>query len=370
MLASASIGSGHMQAAKAIETAWREAFPADEVIVADSMDGGSSYVQHVLKETYLKMIAVTPFLYDTLYHLSQGLSPGSRGQSLFSWFMQKTMQQLYSRHQPDLVICTHPFPCAAMAYLKRHHRISAPLAGVITDFAVHGTWIYPETDLYTVAADELKAELVGRGIAADRIDACGTPVQPPLPPAAADYQKLGLQPGLPVVMLMGGGLGLGPLREVLLALDSVAVPLQIAAVAGNNSGLQQELSAAAAGLRHQTTVFGYTPYVRELMQAAALLITKPGALTISEALAAGLPMLLFQSFPGQETDNAAFLLERGAAGWFEPDGAEQIVRLLTDSGERRQALAAINRIARPASAKAAVAAIAARLLPAGQAAGM
>ena len=368
LLVAASIGTGHMQAARAIQTAWNAEFPGDSVIIADFMDEQNSYLNYMIKETYLKMIEVTPFLYDALYHLSQGLRPASRGQSLFSWFLKKTMQRLLAIHQPDAVICTHPFPCAAMAYLKRRHWVHAPLAGIITDFAVHNTWIYPQVDLYAVAAEALKASLLNHHIPSDRIAVTGIPIQPPFRRETAGFRETVLPlPDKPVVLLMGGGLGIGPLQTIMLAVDSVDIPLQIVAVAGQNPELVRELSLAAGKLRHPAVVLGYTPHVREWMQTAGLLITKPGALTLSEAMASGLPMLLYPSFPGQETDNALFLISQGAAGWFQP---EQIAGLLNDSPERRQAVNSIRRLARPDSAKAAVVAIASRLLTADQASSM
>ncbi|KYZ78257.1 hypothetical protein AXX12_01570 [Anaerosporomusa subterranea] len=372
LLVSASIGAGHTQAARAIQAAWNSTFPGDTVIIVDFMDEQNSYLNYMIKETYLKMIEVTPFLYDVLYHLSQGLRPASRRQNLFSWFLKKTMQNILATYQPDIVICTHPFPCAAMAYLKRHHRVTAPLAGIITDFTVHSTWIYSEVDLYAVAAEELKDDLLSYKIPSNHVAVTGIPIRPPIAPETkVDFRELGLQHAdNPVVLVMGGSLGIGPLQEVVLALDSISAPLQIVAVTGKNPELARELNRSIKSLRHSVTVLGYTPLVRELMHVASLLITKPGALTLSEAMAAGLPMLFYESFPGQETDNASFLIARGVADWFRPEQPEAIVRLLTDSVEREQIQRAICRIAQPDSAKAAVRAIAAQLLTANQASGM
>ncbi len=371
LLVSASIGAGHTQAARAIQTAWKAAFPGDKVMIADFMDEQNSYLNHMIKETYFKMIEATPFLYDALYHLSQGLRPASRQQKIFSWFLRKTMQNLLTVCQPDIVICTHPFACAAMAYLKRHRKTTLPLIGVITDFTVHSTWVYPEVDLYTVAAEALKTDLFGYKIPSNRIAVTGIPIRPPLAPEAPrSLDELGLQQiEQPVVLIMGGGLGLGPLREIMLALEAVPVPLHLVAVAGKNPELASQLSLSVKGLKHSAAILGYTSLIGELMRVARLLITKPGALTLSEAMAAQLPLLLYESFPGQETDNASFLISRGAAQWFQPEQPELTARLLANSPEREQMLSAMQRIAQPDSAQAVVRA-AERLLSSHQASGM
>jgi processive 1,2-diacylglycerol beta-glucosyltransferase len=53
--------------------------------------------------------------------------------------------------------------------------------------------------------------------------------------------------------------------------------------------------------------------MQELMSVAQLVITKPGGLTTSEALALGKPIFILDPIPGQEAANSDFLLENGAA---------------------------------------------------------
>src|SRR4029077_18407314 len=57
----------------------------------------------------------------------------------------------------------------------------------------------------------------------------------------------------------------------------------------------------------------YASNMHELMGVADLIITKPGGLTSSEALALGKPLFILDPIPGQEAANSDFLLERGAA---------------------------------------------------------
>jgi processive 1,2-diacylglycerol beta-glucosyltransferase len=53
--------------------------------------------------------------------------------------------------------------------------------------------------------------------------------------------------------------------------------------------------------------------MHELLAIADLLVTKPGGLTVSEALARGVGLVLIHPIPGQEERNSDFLLEQGAA---------------------------------------------------------
>jgi processive 1,2-diacylglycerol beta-glucosyltransferase len=316
------MGSGHTQAAQAVKAAFEiQELTTSQVV--DFMAGENSYLNTLVKDAYLKMIDMFPDIYDLLYRLSQMPLPGSKVQSLLAIAMKRNMLTLINTHRPDAIICTHPFPCGAAAYLKRTRRIKIPLIGVITDFAIHRLWCYNETDLYFVATPELKQQLTMQGIDNNRIHATGIPVGPKFsrrPDAleqAAVRRELGFANNHPVVLMMGGGLGLGDLEHAVLAIDALPLPLNLVVVAGRNATLRRSLSAKAQALVHPVKVLGYTRHIPELMSAADLLITKPGALTISEALAVQLPMLLYQAIPGQEEENAAYLTKKGAALWIE-----------------------------------------------------
>jgi len=81
-------------------------------------------------------------------------------------------------------------------------------------------------------------------------------------------------------------------------------------------------------------LFGYVQQVHELMAVSDLLISKPGGLTTSEAVSLGLPMLLYRTLPGQEQDNAEYLVNAGAA--LQADDAPSLsaaVRMLADRPE-------------------------------------
>ncbi|WP_371376578.1 glycosyltransferase [Sporomusa aerivorans] len=320
LLVTASVGSGHTQAAQAVRTAIdSQSLAATEVV--DFMAGDYSFVNTLAKETYLKMIDILPDIYDLMYRWSQMPLPGSKVQSLMAITMKRSMHKLIMAHRPDAIICTHPFPCGAAAYLKRTRRISLPLIGVITDFAIHRLWCYQETDLYFVATPELKQELILQGICPDRIHATGIPVGSKFShiPAAAEQaalrQALGFTNRYPIILIMGGGLGMGDLEQAVLSIDALPQPLNLIVVAGRNATLRRNLLAKAHDLIHPVKVLGYTRHIPELMAAADLLITKPGALTLSEALSMRLPMLLYHAIPGQEEENAAFLTRKGAALW-------------------------------------------------------
>ena len=310
LIVAASIGSGHMQAAKAVRDEFLRKSPDATINIVDFMDQDSS-LGHIIKETYLNMIDYIPNAYDLLYRYSQEPRYGSNVKSLLALIMKKRMRKLCQKYQPDLLVFTHPFPCCAAAYLKAKGQIVIPLAAVITDFSFHQMWLHPAVDSYFVANEETREELLRNGIAASRVYVTGIPIAAKFSESAVST-RAGL-PKLPTILVMGGGFGLGALEETVSNLLQAERQMKIIVLTGKNDSLLKKIMLLRDDTYHQLSAIGYTERVHEIMAAATLLITKPGGLTCSEALAIQLPMLLLKPLPGQEEENADYLTQQGVA---------------------------------------------------------
>ena len=318
LIVTASIGSGHVRAAEAIRQEISREYPETEVQVVDFMSKETAYLNALLKTIYLKMLDFVPNLYAFLYNTTSGPAGRFSAQNLIAVEMKHNMEALVRCFDPDVVICTHPFPAAAASCLKKSRPVRFLFATVMTDYSVHQMWIYDNVDVYFVATEKMKQDLRSYGFRAEQIFPCGIPIAAAfqeVPRRAEALQALGLSAKSPVVLIMGGGLGLGGESFALEALETLAMRLQIVVVAGKNQSLLAQARVFAGKSHHKVLVFGYTDRVREFMAAADLLISKPGALTISEALAMGLPMLLHEPIPGPEAENAVYEAGEGTAVW-------------------------------------------------------
>jgi processive 1,2-diacylglycerol beta-glucosyltransferase len=215
----------------------------------------------------------------------------------------------------DAVLCTHYAPLESLAHLREKQRGPRPfVASIVTDFEAHALWMASGVDLYCVAAEETKARVVARGASAENVVATGIPIAAKFAAkvdARAVRRTLGLRDDLPTLLVLSGGFGMGPVGKILGGLDKTAGEFQTLVVCGRNEELRREL--AAQDRTHPTRVLGFASNMHELMTVADLLITKPGGLTSSEALALGRPLLILDPIPGQEAANSDFLLEHGAA---------------------------------------------------------
>ncbi len=357
LIMTASIGSGHIRAAEAVEGELRKQCPEADIRTVDFMSHKTSVFHGLLKDLYLRMLDFVPNLYDLFYKVSGGGSGGTLAQTMFAAVTCRTMCRIVEEYRPDAPICTHPFPEGAAALARRlGRRDDFLLAAVLTDYSLHQIWIYPRVDLYFTATEEMRAGLLKRGFLPGQVFAPGIAVQGNIGEVSSreDARRdLGLDGEGKTLLLMGGGLGLGGIEESLKDIEGIEANLTLLVVAGRNEDLRQKLEGFGRASHHRVRVWGYTDRVYELMAASDLLITKPGALTMSEAFVMGLPMVLREPIPGPEAQNAVYASERGAAVWVHHGESvgQVLAALLSDEGKLRSMAACALSCARPHAAR-------------------
>jgi processive 1,2-diacylglycerol beta-glucosyltransferase len=328
----ASIGAGHSQAARAIAESIKAVHPEDSARVLDFLSRDVLSLDHVLKESYFKMINVFPEMYDSLYNNSQNKKLGSTFRSLLSWSFRRRMKRLITVLKPDALIFTHPFPACAANLLKKEGDISTPLLGVITDFDIHQLWVYKHLDAYCVPNDELAHKLAEHNVPESIIHTTGIPVR------KSFYEELRHpHPKVPgTILLMGGGLGLGDLTDTLKRLDDLDEVSRFIVATGQNITVYEEVAALKNHLRHPVELHSYTNKIPQMMAESELIVTKPGALTCTEALTMKLPMVLANALPGHERVNAEHLEKNGCAVWAKRKTLAAVVKDLLSHPEKRQ----------------------------------
>lgn len=329
LIMSASIGTGHTQAARAVEEYLRSLPEECDVEHVDFLSNDVLSIDNIVKETYIKILDLFPMLYDLMYYSSQGYKKGMAVKTLIAWGLKRRMLRFLADKKPDVLIFTHPFPAGAAALLKRQHRLNIPIMGVITDFTIHQLWLYPQMDMYCVAASQTKDLLVQQGIHSDKIIVSGIPVRTAFQGPRWHFDEAHAQNKN--ILIMGGGLGMGSIKETLTTMDRLDDVDSFTVVTGYNADLYDQLCQMRNEFRHPVNVYGYTNRIPNLMLQASLLVTKPGALTCTEAASVQVPMLLFSPIPGQEEANAKYMQQKGCARWVKdlPDLAAAVAELMT-----------------------------------------
>ncbi|MBV8602657.1 MAG: hypothetical protein JO359_13915 [Candidatus Eremiobacteraeota bacterium] len=329
-----------------------------DVRIIDAYRYAMSFLSRVAADGYIGMVKTIPQLYGFIYDRVERANNVGAFRTWLSRFSAQNLRALIGEMDPCCVVCTHAFPCGVMAEYKKQIDPALPVVGVVTDFVVHPFWIYKNVDAYAVATSEMRATLVSRGVAREKIVTTGIPVDPRfalIPSQAQARRELGLPLDRRIVLAMGGGLGIGPLETMLEAVTRLELDAPVTAVVlvGRNPRRERRLRDWSARLPYPVVIRGFEDNVFDYMHAADVLLSKPGGLSISEALVARLPMVLVKPLPGQEDRNTRFLFERGAA--LRATTARGIARAATqlidaDSPRRRRLLARVDSLRRPEAA--------------------
>jgi len=253
------------------------------------------------------------------------------------------------------VVCTHFLPVEALSPVRGRGRLRVPLYCVITDFTAHPFWAFPHVDRYFVGSPQVAEELAGHGVERGRIEVTGIPVAPrfarPIGREAA-RARLGLPAAGPMVLIMGGGQGVGPLASLAERVAGLSAAPMVVVVCGTNQRLREHVAALAAARAGRVRALGYTNEVDVLLEACDVVVSKAGGLTCAEALVKRAPLVIYRPTPGQEVANAEFLEAGGAAvrAASIDEVAAHIEHWLADPAARERAREAAGRLANPLAA--------------------
>jgi len=352
MILAAGVGSGHNQAAGAVEAALATLHTGDEVRRLDILETTNDVFNRVYDDAYFALVSEAPWLVGWGYDQAD---PPFKLRTMVKWLEQlNTIGFIRDvrEYDPDVVICTHFLPARLVSILLARRQVKATLTVVNTDYDFQGLWLTSPFHHFFVARDESCEYLTSIGIPADRVSADGIPVGLVLGEAVdreAVLKRFDLRPDLPVVLISAGAAGGSYTTQIIAQTLRMASPFQAVVVCGRNAGLKASIEAQVAGRAESYRVLGYTTEMADLMRVSSLFVGKPGGLSSSECMAAGLPMVIINPIPGQEVRNSDYLLEEGAAVRcnYATTVGHKIDMLLADPERLARLAANARRIGRP-----------------------
>lgn len=349
-----------MRAAQALEKVIKE---RDSESVVEIIDG-LEYVNHafnkVVVDGYKFSATKIPKLYGVMYRASNKDSRIYKiVQKTNSLFARKYLP-LVKEFKPDVMVTTHPFTSIMCSRLREKGITNIPLVSIITDFASHNAYINPGVTDYIVSSIQMVDELEKIGVDRSIVHPVGIPIDPIF--YEKDEQKeehlkeLGFDPSLKTILIMAGSFGVTDILKLYENINEIDLDFQIIVITGRNKKLFDAFNSILSCNEHmrvgeaqpnfdedrepsrrdeklnitkKTKLIFFTDEVHRYMHIADLIITKPGGLTVTEALASCLPMALFRGIPGQETDNSEYLNNNNlAVNIKKSDVSEKIYQLL------------------------------------------
>ncbi len=352
----ATAGIGHKKASMAVKAAFDELNLKDvEVMLTDSLDYTNKFFKWTYLKAYLLMISRLPSLWGFMYYLTDNFYVNllvAKLRRINNWMNSRNLAKYLIAEKPDVIISTHFFASEVISELKRSGRIKSKLVTVVTDYRLHSWWVSVCTDIYVVAGQDAYDDLIRWKVPPSQIKILGIPVEPVFS-KKLDRTKIlkdmNLKEGLFTVLVIGGGFGVGPIEDIIKTIGNISYPIQIATICGHNEDLVKKLEILKPAMKAEIKVYGFVNNVYEYMNAADLLISKSGGITVSESLAEELPMIIIAPIIGQETRNSDYLMKYGAAVKIaKASDLREVIEYLVSHPERMAAMKdAIRAIKKP-----------------------
>jgi 1,2-diacylglycerol 3-beta-galactosyltransferase len=346
-------GGGHRSAAEAIIEALRMDY--GEQISTEMVDIFLEYAPPPLDKIpalYPRMVRA-PRAWGVGYRISNGHRRARLLTDTFWPYVRQAALRLIWQHPCDMIVSVHPLANGpVLRALGKNH---PPYITVVTDLVTtHAMWYHHGVDLCIVPTEAASQRALDFGMQPRQLRVVGLPVADrfcqPAGNRHAIRSKLGWPQDMPVVLLVGGGEGMGPIKQTAQTIALSGLPIALAVIAGRNMTLKSSLEAMEWPL--PTYIYGFVREMPDFMRAADVLVTKAGPGTISEAFNAALPIIMYSRLPGQEDGNVAYTVAKGAGIWAPTP--EEIVSTLQvwikQPEERLKAQEACRRLARPRAA--------------------
>ena len=312
----ADYGYGHHSAANAVSESLKETHGHDCVVeIVNPLD--DERAPAFLRDeqvNYDNIIREMPDLYKLGYKVSDRTVASNIIEGTLTLLLFNLLRDIVHKHQPDVIVCTYPLYPAILSTIFNIENRHIPLITVVTDLiTVHKLWFQPQAGLCLVPTQTVYDLAIAAGLAPEKVRITGIPVHPELAKGKRDQAsirlKLGWNPDLFTVLAVGSK-RVENLYESLHVLNHSGLPLQLIVVAGGDDDLYQRFQQA--DWHQETHLYNFVTNMATLMRASDCVLGKAGGLTVTESLACGLPLILINVIPGQETGNADYVVANQA----------------------------------------------------------
>lgn len=317
LILTADAGFGHRSAANAIAAALDEKYGGlcDIDVVNPLEDRRAPFFLRDAQSDYDKLVRSVPELYRFGYDASDTTVTSAIVESALTVLLYEVLRDVVREYRPDAIITTYPLYQSPLEAVFTMYNLEVPVLTVVTDLAtVHRIWFNRSVDACLVPTEIAKNLALHHGLAEEQVKVTGIPVSPQIAQEQRSKMEIRRELGWredPVTVLAVGSKRVDRLLDTINVLNHFGQELQLVVVAGKDSVLFKALQEIEWHV--PVHLYEFVSNVPQMMRAADCLVCKAGGLIITEALAAGCPMMLIDAIPGQETGNAAYVVDSGAA---------------------------------------------------------
>ena len=326
-----SLPSGHHQVANSITEYLSKRSNDIECKKIDLMNRWSPVAETLITKTYLRWIQRFPNSYAWMYRKLAYQSRKQRSYTHYDMLFQNKMETIIAEEKPDLIICTHAFPSYLVNNLKRSGGCNVPILNIYTDFFINDVWGRERVDYHFVSDISMKSNLMSDyQIPENKIFITGIPIDENFS-STSHIKKTTSEFN---IMLTGGSAGLGKIIE-LLKCSRHEKRLKFYVLCGNNKQLFHEISNLNDKNIQPLPYISSRKKMNDLYNLSEAIITKPGGVTISEAIKKEVPIFIHSALPGQEEINLKHLRDQGLVFTIKEgmDPAKQILEVLSNQSK-------------------------------------
>ncbi|KMK74793.1 MGDG synthase family glycosyltransferase [Alkalihalobacillus pseudalcaliphilus] len=345
----ASFGHGHEQAALSLQKEIISSSSFEPELI-DILSWMPSLLQVGLRSSYMMMIRHKPQLWRQIF--KQYTKDKVKDYKHVKW-ISLALGKALSSNQVPFVISTHPLATWIASHIKQQYDLRFPIFSVITDYRFHPSYITNEVDVLFTIDETAKEQLQLSEATHQTVYQTGIPISKKSIHADVDFlkNKLQVKKEQATVMIASGGTGLIDFPKILAALELLAEPITVLCMVGHNSHMEKKIKQMTS--KHQIIVQPFTSLFIAYMKVSDVLITKPGGLTISEAMANETPLIIYEPVAGHEEENA-HILERWGVALFSKSTTEllhDIQLVLTNRVMREHLITRANHYKKPDASK-------------------
>lgn len=316
LILSCNTGEGHNSAAKALKDCFSE--QNINCDIKDALAFWSPEKSKIISKGHVFIYRKLPKLFGVSYRFEENHPPKDGDESLIYELVIKGCESLYeflSDNPYDAVICTHVFSAMMMTELKKRRQCGIKSYFIATDYTCSPGVNQTAMDAYFIPHIKLTDEFAENGIPRHKLIPSGIPVRKDFyskTDSESAKQSLSLPRDRKIALLMCGSMGCGPIKTLAEYLpQQIPSDSMLIVICGNNLRLYKTLTKYP--LPGNMRVVGFTSRMPLYMDAAELILTKPGGLSTTEAAVKALPMIFIDAVPGCETKNYEFFLQNGCA---------------------------------------------------------
>lgn len=307
LILTARFGTGHISVSNALKEHIHDKNNQMRIDIVDLYEVMHPTLHKSMYKSYELLIRLLPYFYNRYYYGKEEYALIQKLDTT-SHYSIKLLSELIDQKKPKAIISTFPSCTSYVARYKKEYKCNIPLITCITDVVDNNEWLYKENDLYFVANAVIKDALISKGIQKEKILVTGIPIRKKFLKSQKEgyiRKQLGYLPEDKIILLMGGGLGILPKNKEfykwLNNLDKVKV---VVLTSKNKSLYRKLLEINGSNIR----IFEYCNNVYEYMKVADIFIGKSGGITLFEAIASKLPIIVYKPILGQEIENSNFII--------------------------------------------------------------